>query len=147
MRTPSSHYSEPTHTQVLADPQALQGGMIYGFASRRIKEDIAASIFARIVQRPDRTRQTLHPRCRVDLVDHRRGGAARRRLAPVRICDGVGGGVGVFPTVRNCERPRSAPIAGGTRSWFQPGPIDGVLRRERQQPPPAAATDAKGARK
>lgn len=29
--------------------------------------------------------------------------------------------------------------------WFQPGPIDEVLRRERQHPP-LAATDGKGAR-
>ena len=30
--------------------------------------------------------------------------------------------------------------------WFQPGPIDQVLRRERQEPLPPAGIDGKGAR-
>ncbi len=59
-------------------------------------------------------------RCRVDVVYHR-GVGRGWRLAPVRICDRPGGGVGVFSPVRNCERSRSARVTGGARPLVSAG--------------------------
>jgi hypothetical protein len=42
-------------------------------------------------------------------------------LAPVRICDRPGGGVGVFSAVRTCKHSRPAPVTGGARLLVSAG--------------------------
>ena len=117
--------------------------MIYGFASRRFKEDIAASIFARIVQHPIVHAKLFTPDAGWTWLITEGSEQPDGDWLLFGYVMGLEEEWGYFllSEIVSVRGPLRLPVERDL--WFQPGPIDEVLRRERQQSPPPAAIDRK----
>ena len=114
----------------------LQGGMIYGFTSRGTAEDIAPSVFARIVRRSGCPRQILYPDAGWTwlITEGSEQDDGDWLLFGYVIGLEEEWGYFLLSEIAGTRGPLRLPVERDL--WFQPCPIYDVLRRER---PPAAA--------